>query len=84
MSEQSWVDEKRRNRMAQIDSLPFPLRELVHEYGFSVVKAFVDLGVTKPAHVKHLVNTVLDEFSPTRGSFSKQGITTPMNNVDAR
>jgi len=53
--------------------MPKELRELVHEYGLTVVLACLDLKVEKPNHIRHLVETVLDEFSPTRGSHSQQG-----------
>lgn len=75
------VNERRTNRMRQVDDLPEELRTLVHSYGFSIVKAFMDLGVTKARHIRHLVETVLDEFSPTRASFSNQGVSTDLNRV---
>ena len=70
----AFVTAKRQKRMAEIDRLPAATRELVHDYGWSVVNAFLSIGVTKPKHIKHLVETVLDEFSPTRGAFSSQGV----------
>lgn len=70
--------------MAAIDSLPPAHRQLVHDYGFHVVKSFLELGVVRPGHIKHLVETVLDEFSPTRASFSNQGISTDLNRVAQR
>lgn len=70
---QAFVDAKRANRMAKIDALPPELRELVHEYNFDVVRAIMDCGVMKPARIRHIVETVLDAFSPTRGSSSNQG-----------
>ncbi len=73
---QDVVDRKRRARMDAIDRLPADLRELVHLYGFNVVNTMQLLGVTKANQIKHAVETVLDEFSPTRGSFSSQGIRT--------
>ena len=68
-----WVQSKREKRMQRIDDLPRELRDLVNSYGFSVVDAFLAVGVSKPNQIKHLVETVLDNFSPTRGSFSAQG-----------
>jgi hypothetical protein len=62
--------------MAQIDRMSPELRELVHEYGYTVVRAFLDCGVEKPKQIRHLVENVLNEFSPTRGSFAAQGIRT--------
>lgn len=69
----AYVDRKRRLRMAAIDKLAPDLRALVHEYGYSVVDAFLTVGVRKPGQIQHLVETVLNEFSPTRGSYSQQG-----------
>lgn len=67
------VETRRVARMDAIDRMPPALRELVHDYGLNVVKACTDLGITKPNQIKHLVETVLDEFSPTRGTGSAQG-----------
>lgn len=73
MTRDQIVEVKRKNRMAQVDAYPTPVRELIHDYGLTVVKCIYDLGVKKPAQIKQIVETVLDEFSPTRGSFSSQG-----------
>ena len=70
---QAQVDQRRAHRMAAIDAMPPQLRACVHDYGLAVVKACVDLGVSKPRQIRHLVETVLDEFSPTRGTPSSQG-----------
>ena len=71
---QEGVDRRRSNRMAGIDALPQEVRGLVHEYGLKVVRAHLDLGITKARHIRHLVETTLDEFTPTRGSSSSQGV----------
>lgn len=71
-----WVDRQRRARMQRIDELPAEVRALVHEYGFRIVDNFLMCGVTKPRQIRHLVELVLDEYSPTRGSHSRQGIRT--------
>lgn len=78
------AERRRAARMNQIDALPADVRELVHEYGFTVVKSFMDIGVVKAKHIHHLVETVLNEFSPTRGSFSAQGIRTIHEDVEAK
>lgn len=83
MRDQRWIDQKRRRRMERIDNLSPEMRGLVHEYGFTVVGAFLDLGITKPNQIRHAVETVLDEFSPTRGSFSRQGIRTQVHEQTA-
>jgi hypothetical protein len=67
------VDVKCRRRMAMVDAYSPDVRALIHEYGLTVVKGFYDLGVKNPRHIRHLVEIVLNEFSPTRGTFSKQG-----------
>lgn len=75
---QEFVDGKRRKRMDEIDRQPPAIRACVHEYGWSVVRACLDLGIREPRHIRHLVETVLNEFSPTRGSFASQGIRTQL------
>ncbi len=65
--------------MNAVDALPADVRYLVHEYGLNLVKAFLDCGVRKPTHIRHLVETTLDEFSPTRGSYVRQGIRTQVH-----
>lgn len=42
-------------RMKQIDALPREFRELVHEFGFAVIKAFLDCGLRKPNQIRHLI-----------------------------
>jgi hypothetical protein len=73
---QQSVDSKRRARMGKIDRLTPEMRALVHEYGFAVVNTMMELGVVKPGQIRHAVETILNEFSPTRGSYSKQGVRT--------
>jgi hypothetical protein len=70
---QARVQDRRAKRMERFDAMPRELRDLVNAYGFAIVDACLTLGVTKPNQIKHLVETVLDNFSPTRGSFSAQG-----------
>jgi len=59
--------------MAAIDAMPPEMRKLVHDYGLHVVNTFVQSGIKKPRQIAHMVETVLDEFSPTRGTSSAQG-----------
>lgn len=73
------VDEKRAARMGRIDSMPGPLRDLVHAYGLTVIDTLTNAGVTKPGQIRHVVETILNEFSPTRGSYSSQGVRTPVD-----
>ena len=67
------VDERRQRRMEMVDAYPAAVRELVHHYGLPIVKSLWDLGIRNPRNIRHVVETVLDEFSPTRGSRSFQG-----------
>lgn len=76
MSIEDVIDVKRRRRMDVVDAYPTEVRFLIHDYGLPVVQTLWDLGVQKPGQIKHVVETVLDEFSPTRGSFARQGIRT--------
>lgn len=41
-----------------VDRLPANLRACVHDFGFSVVHAFVQAGVSNPRTIRHLVNAV--------------------------
>lgn len=45
-------------RMARIDDLPPSLRECVHEYGWTIVNAFLQAGVRKAKHIHHVIATV--------------------------
>jgi hypothetical protein len=47
-----------RRRMERVDAMSPELRACVHEYGLTIVDAFVDIGVTKARHIRHLVETV--------------------------
>lgn len=67
------VEQNRQFRMMRIDAMPKELRVLVHEYSLTVVDAFLAAGVSKPKHIRHIVERVLDAFSPTRGGGPKQG-----------
>jgi hypothetical protein len=70
------VAETRAARMQKIDESSPEMRALFNEYGSGLVFQFINLGITNPRHIRHLVERTLDEFSPTRGSYSKQGIRT--------
>jgi hypothetical protein len=78
------VEARRAARMKTIDTWPKDRRECVHDYGFTVVNTLVSLGITETRHIRHIVNTVLNEFSPSRGTFSGQGIRTPYLEVKKR
>jgi len=46
-----------RKRMEQINALPPELRTLVHEFGWTIIKAFLDCGVRNHRHIRHLIIT---------------------------
>lgn len=71
---QAVVQSRRIARMAAIDAMSPEHRELVRDYGYNVVRACMDCGVPKARQIRHIVETVLDEFSPTRGTGSAQGV----------
>ena len=70
---QARVQQKRQIRMKIYDDQCPEVRALINEYGFSLVHAFAQCGVVKSNHVRHLIERVLDEMSPTRGGGSIQG-----------
>ena len=65
-------NERCAKRMNRIDKLPAPLRELVHEYGLSIVTAFTDAGMYDHKRIRHCIETVLNELSPLRKPTSSQ------------
>lgn len=67
------VENRRAKRMDEIDKMAPELRKCVHDYGLAIVDALLKLGVKKPNQIRHVVETILDEFSPTRGTYSSQG-----------
>lgn len=46
-------------RMQRVDDMPAEMRELVHDFGLTIVDAFVQSGVTKPNRIRHLIATVM-------------------------
>lgn len=61
---------RRVARMDEIDKLPPLIKELVHEWGWTIVKSFLDCGVKKPKQINHLINTVINETRAPRGRAS--------------
>lgn len=54
-------EEKHRKivtRMEKIDALPKEVRELIHEFGFTVVTAFLDQKIVKANIIRHLIEQV--------------------------
>ena len=43
---------------SKIVKLPPEVRRLVHRYGWDPVKVFLDLGVSRPRHLEHLIRVV--------------------------
>jgi len=46
---------KRLARMEQVDAMTPDVRACVHEFGLSIVNAFLQAGVTKGRHIRHIV-----------------------------
>lgn len=61
------IRKRRAKRMDHVDTMTPELRALVHEYGYCVVKAFLDHGVKRPVAIRHLIITTLGELSPVTG-----------------
>jgi hypothetical protein len=53
--------DRARSRMKRIDAMPADIRALVHEYGLTIVDAFLSCGVKKARHIRHLVECVREE-----------------------
>lgn len=58
------LEAKIRRRMEVIDSLTPDQRKVVHDFGWHLVKEFMQRGVTRPKDIRALVNTVLNELRP--------------------
>jgi len=56
---------------AVIDNMPQPLRDLVHDYGFGVVVAFIENGVNSPNVIRHLIRAVRSVGQDNRGLASE-------------
>lgn len=65
--------KRRRARMDVIDQMTPELRQLVNEYGNHLINQYLNMGVTKPNKIRHLIEETLNELSPIRGSNSYQG-----------
>lgn len=70
------IQQKRKARMENIDKLPEDVRHCIHTYGYTPVYACLDLGIKKGNQIRHLIETILNECSATRGAYSKQGVRT--------
>ncbi len=57
-------------RMNRVDAMNPDVRKVVHDYGLTIVDAFLQLGITEARHMRHLITTIVRE---TRGDPS-QGI----------
>lgn len=57
------VRDKVVKRMAAIDTLSPAQRQVVHDYGWGIVKVLRDCGVTEPKKQIMIINKVLDDLS---------------------
>lgn len=60
----STYEQRAAVRMDEVDNLPADHRKIVHDWGFTIYRAFTQAGVKKANHMRHIVETVLNE---TRG-----------------
>lgn len=54
----SQADLRRKKRMARVDAMSPELRACVHEYGLTIVMAFLDHHISDHRTIHHLVRTV--------------------------
>lgn len=47
-----------RKGLLEVDQMPGPLRQCAHEFGFAIVHAFREAGISDPRMIRHLVNEV--------------------------
>lgn len=66
----SWADhdgappasqDRRKRKMATIDSLPASIREAIHDLGWNIVKQFMEAGVSDAKAIRRLVTVVREE-----------------------
>lgn len=50
------IGERRLRQIAEVDELPPSLRALIHEFGYPIVRAMAQCGVTDPRHIRELVH----------------------------
>lgn len=51
---------KRKNRFKEIDNLSPEMRKVVHEWGYAIVKNFMNCGVVKPKHIRKKMENWLE------------------------
>lgn len=61
----AWL-ERVYARMDRVDQMPPDVRAVVHDWGLTIVDSFMGSGVKSARHMRHIINTVLNE---TRGQF---------------
>lgn len=67
--------DKCMRHMAITDNMPGPLRACVHEYGFTIVNAYIEAGVKDPAKIRYLVNTTwIGAREAAQKRYKKSGI----------
>lgn len=64
---------KQENSFAVTDGMPPKLKQCVHEYGFAIVKACLQAGVSKPEHIHQLVREIWDGARQPRQSRRRGG-----------
>lgn len=60
--------------LEETDMMPGPLRACVHEFGYAIVKACVDMGIKEPRHIRHIVHEI---WRGARQPHQRQHLHTP-------
>lgn len=76
--------DRAMKRMARVDAMPPELRQIVYEHSLEVVQEFLNMGVTIPKRIKHLIDTVLaNDFANGAPRFARnqapEGRRNPVN-----
>ena len=71
---------KRRKALETVDNLPGDLRACVHEFGYPIVDACLQMGVRKPANIRQLVHVIwTGAREPHQRHPTKNGVMTALD-----
>ncbi len=72
--DEAWL-KRCRKRMERINALPRPLRELVDDEGWTVVDAFLCIGLRVPDHIRALIKATRENAPNLERQFASFGVT---------
>jgi hypothetical protein len=70
----SSIGDRRLRQLEEVDELPPGVKPLVYEFGYPIVRAMAQCGVTDPRHIRELVHQCwcgAREGSQRKGTFNK-------------